>query len=135
MSELKDWVGQVQPTSPPRPVARVPMVRAIGHGYAADVGQRDGYVFYHLYPGATGELERAVFERSMEEAFIEVYHHPDEIESAWEEELRSFSVRVLGGAENLYKHVLANKLIAALSEKLEAARYPGAPPTDAPDID
>lgn len=92
--------GEVVEPGAPTPYTSIEFVRTDRDHYVGEVGKRgDDYIF-HFYP-KTEEVKRD-FENKMGDAFLEVFKNPEQVQSAWTEEVGSWAVKVTGFAKTLW---------------------------------
>ncbi len=119
--------GEVVKSSAGEPFGAVEFVKVEKKGYSAEVGKKGDFYIYHFYPDATHLANPHVtpqfspkFFTALEDAFLQVFKNPEQIEAAWVEEMKSFAVRVRGWAHTVWGDDLAIRVIDVLEEKLGA---------------
>lgn len=105
---------------PDEPIKPVPMARVIGRGYLAEIGQKEGFVFYHLMPNTLDDTFTALLEKCL----IAVYKFEDRVELTREPDLASYSFRILDGSNNPNANILASRFFDMLDAELTAIDYP-----------
>lgn len=110
--------GEVVKTPPPQPFGAVEFVKVEKKGFVAEVGKKGDFYVYHFYPS---DLKNHGFFDKMEEALLQIFKNPEQIEVDWVEEFKSYAVRVRGWTSNIWGDELAVRAIDVLEEKLNVS--------------
>lgn len=108
--------GEIVKAPPPQPFGTVQFVQIEKKGFKAEVGKKGDHYIYHFYPASETEVWK--FKGPLEDAFIQVFKNPEQVEAAWVEEFQSFAVRVSGWVHTVWGDELAVRVIDVLEEKL-----------------
>ena len=108
----------------PQPYASIEFLRLDRPGYVGEVGKRGNDYIFHFFPKPPFSLinqSAKVFETKMEDVFLAVFKNPNQVQSAWTEELKSWAVKVSGFVNTVWGDDQAlsifDKLDAALEQK------------------
>lgn len=110
--------GEIVKTPPPQPFGVVNFAKAEKKGFTVEIGKKGDVYIYHFYPASEALVWR--FKGPLEEAFLQIFKNPEQIEADWVEEFQSFAVRVSGWVHTVWGDELAVRVIDVLEEKLGA---------------
>lgn len=110
--------GEVIKSEPAKPFGTIEFVKVVRASFATELGKKGDFYIYHFYP-TNASVQETFFEH-MENALLEVFKNPEQIEAVWSEEMKSWAVKVRGFTTNIWGDDLAIKVIELLDKKLGA---------------
>lgn len=110
--------GEIVKTPPPQPFGVVNFATIEKKDFTAQVGKKGEFYIFHFFPKSESVIWK--FKGPLEEAFIQIFKNPEQVEVDWVEEFQSFAVRVRGWVHTVWGDELAMRVIEVLEEKLGA---------------
>ncbi len=110
--------GEIVKTPPPQPFGVVQFATIEKKDFVAQVGKKGDVYIYHFYPRSEEIIWK--FKGPLEDAFIQIFKNPQQVEVDWVEEFQSFAVKVSGWVHTVWGDELAVRVLDVLDEKLGA---------------
>lgn len=111
--------GEVVKAAAPEQYGVIDFVKLPKNLFLAEIGKKGDKYIYHFYPDLN-RISQDAFFAHMEEALLQVFKNPEQIEQVWEEPMKAYAVRVTGWTKNVWGDDLAIRVVSVLDEKLSA---------------
>ncbi len=108
--------NEIVKSSSGQPYNAINFVTVQKNGFKVEIGKKGADYIFHFFPKDEATVWQ--FKGPLEDAFLEVFKNPEQIEADWVEEFQSFAVRVRGFVHNVWGDELALRAVDVLEKKL-----------------